>query len=62
MQHIHLGFFLSQDYSFWREEGKLLDVIGRDLVELARAGKLDPLVGRKSCRYYKILSRRRKIQ
>ena len=45
-----------------REEGKLLDVIGRDLVELARAGKLDPLVGREKelSDIIKILSRRKK--
>ena len=45
-----------------REEGRLLDVIGRDLVELAKAGKLDPLVGREKelSDIVKILSRRKK--
>ena len=45
-----------------REEGRLLDVIGRDLVELAKAGKLDPLVGREDelSDIIKILSRRKK--
>ena len=44
------------------EQGKILDVIGKDLVELARAGKLDPLVGREDelSSVIKILSRRKK--
>ncbi len=44
------------------EQGKILDVIGRDLVELAKAGKLDPLVGREDelSNVIKILSRRKK--
>jgi ATP-dependent Clp protease ATP-binding subunit ClpC len=44
------------------EESRLLDVIGKDLVELAVQGKLDPLVGREEevNNMIKILSRRRK--
>ena len=44
------------------EHGKILDSIGRDLVELAREGKLDPLVGREDelANVVKILSRRKK--
>ncbi len=44
------------------EQGRILDVIGKDLVELARAGKLDPLVGREDelSSVIKILSRRKK--
>ncbi len=43
-------------------QGKILDVIGKDLVELAKAGKLDPLVGREDelADIIKILSRRKK--
>ena len=44
------------------EQGKILDSIGKDLVELARGGKLDPLVGREDelTNVVKILSRRKK--
>ncbi len=44
------------------QQGKILDVIGKDLVELAKAGKLDPLVGREDelSNVVKILSRRKK--
>ena len=44
------------------EQSKILDLIGKDLVELAREGKLDPLVGREEelGNIIKILSRRRK--
>ncbi len=44
------------------EQGKILDMIGKDLVELARSGKLDPLVGREDelANVVKILSRRKK--
>ena len=43
-------------------QGKILDVIGRDLVETAKTGKLDPLVGREEelGDIIKILSRRKK--
>ncbi len=43
-------------------QGKILDVIGRDLVETAKTGKLDPLVGREDelGDIIKILSRRKK--
>jgi ATP-dependent Clp protease ATP-binding subunit ClpC len=43
-------------------QGKLLDAIGFDLVEFAKRGKLDPLVGREDelSSVVKILSRRRK--
>ncbi|HNW23276.1 MAG TPA: ATP-dependent Clp protease ATP-binding subunit [Candidatus Dojkabacteria bacterium] len=44
------------------QQGKILDIIGKDLVELAKAGKLDPLVGREDelSNVVKILSRRKK--
>ena len=43
-------------------QGKILDVIGKDLVEIAKVGKLDPLVGREDelADIIKILSRRKK--
>lgn len=43
-------------------QGKILDVIGKDLVETAKTGKLDPLVGREDelGDIIKILSRRKK--
>lgn len=45
-----------------QKQGTLLDVIGRDFVQLAREGKLDPLVGREEelNNIVKILSRRKK--
>ncbi len=44
------------------EQGGLLESIGRDLVDLAKVGKLDPLVGREDelANIVKILSRRKK--
>jgi ATP-dependent Clp protease ATP-binding subunit ClpC len=44
------------------QRGSLLEIIGKDLVELAREGKLDPLVGREDelNNMVKILSRRKK--
>jgi ATP-dependent Clp protease ATP-binding subunit ClpC len=44
------------------QRGSLLEIIGKDLVELAREGKLDPLVGREEelNNMVKILSRRKK--
>ena len=44
------------------QQEKILDVIGKDLVELAKVGKLDPLVGREDelSSVIKILSRRKK--
>lgn len=44
------------------QRGSLLEIIGKDLVELAREGKLDPLVGREDelSNMVKILSRRKK--
>ncbi len=45
-----------------QEQGRILDALGKDLVELAKVGKLDPLVGREDelANVVKILSRRKK--
>ncbi|NLZ24130.1 ATP-dependent Clp protease ATP-binding subunit [Candidatus Dojkabacteria bacterium] len=58
-----LGVLAKPQVSFTgAEQGKILDVIGYDLVQLAKAGKLDPLVGREDelSAIIKVLSRRRK--
>lgn len=58
-----LGVLAKPEYNqFGSREGGLLEVIGKNLVELAREGKLDPLIGREEelNDIVKILSRRRK--
>ncbi|MDX9739292.1 MAG: ATP-dependent Clp protease ATP-binding subunit [Candidatus Dojkabacteria bacterium] len=58
-----LGVLAKPEYNqLGSREGGLLEVIGKNLVDLARDGKLDPLVGREDelNDIVKILSRRRK--
>ncbi len=58
-----IGVLAKPDFSNRNSgEGSLLGVIGKDLVDLAREGKLDPLIGREVelGNMVKILSRRRK--